>query len=182
MTVLPDHEIRWFCLERNLIEPFDRDQLQPASYDTKLAKEILVPVPGKRETDTRKPSSPQRTRRVDISDGYELVPSRFILGSTVEWVNVPPSLVARIEGKSSRARQGIQIHSAGYIDPGFHGNVTLEIVNFSPYTVILYPDILIAQLSFAWLSSDADQPYSSERNHYQDSHGVIDSRIEGEKE
>lgn len=191
-SVLPDDEIyylSWGHLPANefqkeraiadgkaLVYPFDSDQLQPSSYDVKLASIILVPHLKRHEPiDLRKPAD-DRTDPVDISDGFVLTQGRFVLGATVEKVSIPIDMVGRIEGKSSRARQGLQIHSAGYLDPGFRGNVTLEIVNFAPDPMILWPDILIAQLSFEYLIRPCARPYSKERNHYQDSDGVIGSR------
>lgn len=185
MTVLPDWEIERRSYVSNdtdwqdpLIDPFDDDCLQPASYDVSLAEVILVPRSGaSHPIDTRTHSEDNRYEPLDISDkGYLLTQGRFVLGSTIEWVNTHIDLVGRIEGKSSRARQGIQIHSAGYLDPGFCGNVTLEIVNFSPDPVILWPEVLIAQLSFEKLTGPCRLPYSSERNHYQNSKGVVGSR------
>jgi dCTP deaminase len=102
-----------------------------------------------------------------------LRPGRFVLGATIEKVSIPDFMVGRVEGKSTRARQGIQIHAAGYLDPGFEGNVTLEIVNLGERIVVLWPGILIAQFSFEKLEFPCDVPYNSERNHYQGSEGVI---------
>lgn len=182
MTVLPDHEIeRYSRCSRNLniplelIYPFKSNQLQPASYDCQLHFEILVPVPKISPVDLREPGV-EMTNKVEIDHGHMLMPHQFVLGATKEWVNIPNNMVGRIEGKSSRARRGLQVHSAGYLDPGFRGNVTLELVNFAPWPILLYPDILIAQLSFEYLTSSCKQPYSSYRNHYQNSHGAVESR------
>lgn len=183
MTVLPDWEIRQRCSEREgfggesaLIQDFDEELLQPSSYDVKLAPEVLVPSSRFiHAIDTRKPAE-DRTERVSIEDGFLLHQNRFVLAATVEWVNVHTDLVGRIEGKSSRARQGIQIHSAGYLDPGFRGNVTLEIVNFSPDSVILFPNVLIAQLSFEKLTDHCEASYGERGNHYQFSKGAVGSR------
>jgi dCTP deaminase len=177
VTVLPDWEIRERSLQEvsPLIETFDEDQLQPSSYDVKLDHVILIPSIHSHPVDIRE--SRDDTEPLDITDGgFLLAQGRFILGATREWVNIHTDLVGRIEGKSSRARKGIQIHSAGYLDPGFCGNVTLEIVNFSPDPVIVWPDILIGQLSFEHLTGFCEQPYSRERNHYQNSKGVIGGR------
>lgn len=185
MTVLPDWEIIKRCqISSNnkwsepLIHPFDDDLLQPASYDVRLADKVLVPDNLSFDiVDTRDPANPDIYKEVVMgNNGHVLLPGQFVLGSTQEWTNIHTDLVGRIEGKSSRARQGIQIHSAGYLDPGFCGNVTLEIVNFSPHSIRLHTDVLIAQLSFEKLSGPCRHPYSSERNHYQNSKGVVGSR------
>lgn len=172
MSVLPDHQIRLNCNNALLITPFSSSQLQPSSYDVLLSRQIRVPVRQWGAIDMRQ-TPVDDTELVDITDGFILAQGHFVLGSTVEHVNIPNNLVGRIEGKSTRARQGLQIHSAGYLDPGFRGNVTLELVNFSPRPMVLYPDIRVAQLSFEWLSSSCEQPYSEKRNHYQDSDGTI---------
>jgi dCTP deaminase len=183
MTVLPDWEIRKRSSDKTgdwehvLIEDFDEDQLQPSSYDVKLDYKILVPRIHSQPVDIRDHLERDDYASLDITkNGYLLAQGRFILGSTQEWVNIHTDIVGRIEGKSSRARQGLQIHSAGYLDPGFRGNVTLEIVNFSMDPLVIWPDVFIAQLSFEHLTGRCHRPYSKERNHYQDSHGAIGGR------
>lgn len=176
MSVLPDHQIAWYSEAIGLIDPFEEDQLQPASYDVRLASAIRVPHQRSHHPiDLRKPPE-DRTDLVDIGEGYRLDAGRFVLGSTVERVRVPDSLVGRVEGKSTRARQQIQIHAAGYLDPGFRGNVTLEIVNFGPDSVILWPGVLIAQFAFEELVGSCERPYSLKRNHYQGSDGTVGAR------
>lgn len=183
MTVLPDWEIEQRSLPgfgwiKPLIDPFDGELLQPSSYDVKLAEKILVPRPDIIDPVDISLPAEDHYEHCDIGNqnGYLLSQGQFVLGSTIEWVNIHDDIVGRIEGKSSRARQGIQIHSAGYLDPGFCGNVTLEIVNFSPHSVILRPNVLIAQLSFEKLTGRCRKPYSKERNHYQYSVGVVGSK------
>lgn len=185
MTVLPDWEIRQRSLNKDgvlssspLIRDFDEELLQPSSYDVRLAPEILIP--SSRHThpiDTRLPAEDRMDRiKINSDQGFMLRQGVFVLAATREWVNIHTDLVGRIEGKSSRARQGIQIHSAGYLDPGFRGNVTLEIVNFSPDVVLLWPDVLIAQLSFEKLTDHCEAAYGERGNHYQNSQGAIGSR------
>ncbi len=201
MTVLPDHEIAFLSNgkanevndsviggllagiggerrplfpEKPLIEPYNTKQLQPASYDIRLASTIRVPhLREYAPIDLRKPVE-NRTDEVDITDGFVLNQHHFVLASTVEWVNIPDKLVARIEGRSSLARIGLQIHSAGYIDPGFCGNITLEIVNFGENPILLWPDVMIGQLSFERLSSPCESPYKGK---YQNSTGTVASRF-----
>ena len=188
MSVLPDKQIKrfsWGHLPANefaredavkngkaLISPFTLVQLQPSSYDVLLSDQIRVPVKQWGVIDMRE-TPRDDTELVDITNGFLLAQGHFVLGSTYEKVSIPHNMVGRIEGKSTRARQGLQIHSAGYLDPGFRGNVTLELVNFSPRPMMLYPGIRVAQLSFEWLDGYCDLPYSKERNHYQDSEGTV---------
>jgi dCTP deaminase len=180
MTILPDYQIRKAALHSDLIVPFDNKYLQPASYDTRLAVGFLEPQESQFPLDLRVGARPIDGGVTLVEETfYTLKPWHLVLGSTVERVNIPDNMVGRIEGKSSLARFGIQIHSAGYLDPGFCGNVTLEIVNFWPRLVRLWSGMLIAQLSFEWMSGKCDTPYSSERNHYQHSEGAVASRYEG---
>lgn len=176
MTILPDMMIRKHIFKCAMIEPFDEDQLQPASYDVRLASKLQVPsLMNTNSIDLGEPESIRdRNSTFDMdSKGYVLQSNRFVLASTIEKVDLPTNIVGRIEGKSSLARLGIQIHSAGYLDPGFRGNVTLEIVNFNDLPIILRPGVLIAQLSFAFMSEHSSRPY---KGRYQDSEGTIESR------
>lgn len=109
-----------------------------------------------------------------------LHPREFILGTTVEKIKIPENMVGRLEGKSSLGRIGIVIHStAGYVDPGFNGQLTLEISNLAPLPIALYPGMRICQISFALMTSKANNPYGSVKlgSHYQDQKGVVGSRI-----
>jgi len=192
VSVLPDHEIRGFCsgdVVEALIRPFNEEQLQPASYDVLLGTTVLVPKRhGKvlstaledNVIDLGEPIPDDLMFESYIGDvGHILFPGQFVLGATVEYVCVPPWMVGRIEGKSSLARVGQQIHSAGYLDPGFRGNVTLELVNFMPRPVRLRAGMKIGQLSFDMMISKAERPYGSPDlgSHYQDSKGAIPSRF-----
>src|SRR5688572_7921697 len=130
MTVLCDSSIRYYCTsETLLIQPYNQEQLQPASYDLLLG---LVRLNG------------QNLERVKIR------PGEFLLASTLEKVHLPASMVGRIEGKSSRARQGLIIHTAGFIDPGFEGELTLEITNLSNKEIPLERGMRIGQIAFQW--------------------------------
>lgn len=206
MSVLPDHEIEGLCsglgmrLDKAtpLIDPFKRSQLQPASYDVCLGAKILIPTAhGERviinnplaEADARaidltEPMPEGLYKEQDISRGYMLFPMQFVLGSTVERVCVRDDMVGRIEGKSSIGRLGMTAHiTAGYLDPGFEGNVTLEIANFFPRPIRLWPGVRIAQIGFEWMNSSCERPYGSPGlgSHYQGDEGVVGSRY-GETE
>lgn len=195
MSVLPDHEIRRAAIlsEPPLISPFNEARLQPASYDVQLGAKILVPTEhgetvvinnpieeGRRRTvDLSKPLPKGLYTEVDITDGYTIYPSQFILAVTIERVHVPSTMVGRIEGKSSIGRLGLTAHiTAGYLDPGFQGCVTLEMVNFFTRPIRLHPGKLIAQIGFEWMSSPCDHPYGSSKldSHYQGADGVQGSR------
>ena len=189
MSVLPDYEIR--ALGAALINPFDPERVQPASYDLALADEILIPrsgiyVPDPPDIDLRSYDMDAymiRSRLLALDghryaehtkDGYILRPGRCILASTTETLRVPSDLVARVEGKSSIGRLFLTAHvTAGFIDSGFRGQVTLEICNLGPWRVLLRPSMKIAQVNFTRLSSSCERPYGSPGlgNHYQNQYG-----------
>lgn len=103
-------------------------------------------------------------------------PREFVLGTTAEWVKLPNNLVARLEGKSSLGRIGLVIHStAGYVDPGFSGQLTLEISNLDNLPIAVYKGMKICQISLMQLSSPAQYPYGHSKlgSHYQDQKGVM---------
>jgi dCTP deaminase len=121
------------------------------------------------------------TRLVEIDEGdaFILHPGEFVLGSTSEQVTLPDDLVARIEGKSSLGRLGLLIHStAGFIDAGFSGHITLELSNVANLPITLYPDMKIGQISFLRMTTPADVPYGSARvgSKYQGQRGPTPSR------
>jgi dCTP deaminase len=110
---------------------------------------------------------------------FVIHPGEFVLGVTAEYVELPDDIVARIEGKSSLGRLGLIVHAtAGFVDPGFKGTLTLEITNLTRVPIKLYPGILIAQLSFMTLDAPAERPYGSEAlgSHYQGQTAATESR------
>jgi dCTP deaminase len=118
---------------------------------------------------------------VEVADGeaFLLHPGEFVLGSTLERVGVPNNLVARVEGKSSLGRLGLVIHStAGFIDAGFDGHVTLELANLANLPITLYPGMKIGQISFITMTSPAEKPYGSgaQGSKYQGQRGPTPSR------
>ena len=161
--ILSDRSIKeQLAAGRLVIEPFDPTLVQPSSADLRLDRRFLV------FRNTRRAYLDVKERADDLMETVEpegdepivLHPSEFILGSTVEVVTIPDDLVARLEGRSSVGRLGIVIHStAGYIDPGFSGQITLEIANLANIPVRLYPGMRIAQISFARMTTPADTPY-----------------------
>ena len=163
--VLSDHTIREQLGEgRIVIDPLGEDCIQPASVDLHLDRHILVfrnnQVP---YVDIR--ANPERlTDLVTMADDdpFILHPGEFVLGSTLEHVGVPNDLVARLEGKSSLGRVGLLIHStAGYVDPGWRGNLTLELSNVSNLPITLYHRMKIGQISFLRLTTPADNTYGA---------------------
>jgi dCTP deaminase len=121
------------------------------------------------------------TRLVEIQpdDAFILHPGEFVLGSTYEKVGVPDDLVARIEGKSSLGRLGLLIHStAGFVDAGFTGHITLELSNVANLPITLYPGMKIGQVSFLRMTTPADAPYGSSTvgSKYQGQRGPTPSR------
>lgn len=163
--VLSDRTIKEeIAQKRILIDPLDVRDIQPASVDVHMDRKILV---------FRNSRMPYIDVRRDIKDLTELQmieddqpfilhPGEFVLASTLEHIEVPDDLVARLEGKSSLGRIGLLIHStAGYVDPGWKGHLTLELSNVANLPVTLYSGMKIGQISFLRLSSPADNLYGS---------------------
>ena len=162
--ILSDRDLKRIILEQKiyLVNPFNIEDLQPCSIDLHLSDELKT-IDGK---------------TIDLSyDSYHLKPNEFILGSTMEKVHVPYDLMARVEGVSSIARLGVMIHiTAGFIDSGFTGNITLEIYNCSDKSFELFHGDRICQIAFETLSSPVESPYCGK---YQNSDGTVLSRYEG---
>lgn len=158
-------------------------QIQPASVDLRLGSEFIIYKPGQiacldpRDPDTL--TAATETVTVGPDGAFILHPGEFALGSTVERVRIPSDLVARVDGRSSVGRLAIVVHAtAGFIDPGFAGQVTLELSNLGRLPVRLYPGMRIAQISLHPLSSAAERPYGPERgSHYHGQMGPVPSRI-----
>jgi len=137
----------------------------PSSYDIRLGKHFKVYKHAHLAVlDPTKPESFQDvTETVEIQDGKPFIvqPGEFVLGVTMETVKLPDDIVARVEGRSSLGRLGIIIHStAGFIDPGFEGSITLEITNINRMPVALYPGMRIGQFAFETMTSAAEVPYN----------------------
>ena len=163
--VLSDRSIKEeLARGRIVIEPLDPSCIQPASVDVHLDKKLLV------FRNSRRPYIDVRERMDDLTEMVEIVPDipfilhpgEFALGSTAEHVELPEDLVARLEGKSSLGRMGLVIHStAGYVDPGWKGHLTLELSNMARLPITLYCDMRIGQISFERLTTAADRLYGS---------------------
>jgi dCTP deaminase len=184
-AVLSDGTIRRLAGEGRIrIEPWDPAMVQPASVDLKLGSSFRV------FHNHRLPAidlaEPPRnvTELVKVEEGGSFVihPGEFVLGTTVEWVEMPEDLVARIEGKSSLGRLGLIVHAtAGFVDPGFRGSLTLEITNLTRVPIVLWPGKPIAQLSFMALDRPAERPYGHPElgSHYHGQTEATESRYEG---
>lgn len=162
--MLSDRNILELQGEMELIYPFYYDQLQPCSYDLRLACDLKT----------------IRGKTIDLNDGdYTLKPNEFILGSTFERILIPNNISAFVDGKSSLGRLGIAVHiTAGFIDSGFNGNITLEIKNNSDKQFKLSEGMLIGQLIFFELKSECMRPYGSDglNSHYHNSVGTVLSK------
>lgn len=161
LSMLSDRDIRT-ALEtgRLKIEPLGEKAIQPASIDLRLGNSFWVFPAGEEPLDMYKPLVDGVDRQTVIADEFILQPNTFVLATTAERVTMPNDLVARIEGKSSLGRLGLFVHiTAGFIDPGFGGNITLELLNVSGRPLKLTAGMKIAQLSLQELSSPAERPY-----------------------
>ncbi|MEA2366324.1 MAG: dCTP deaminase [Thermoleophilaceae bacterium] len=184
-SVLSDGTIRRLVEEDRIkIRPWDPAMVQPASVDLKLGTSFRVfhnhRLPA---IDLANPPA-GLTEHVQIDDSASFVihPGEFVLGTTVEWVELPDDIVARIEGKSSLGRLGLIVHAtAGFVDPGFSGTLTLEITNLTRVPIILWPGKPIAQLSFMTLDQPAERPYGHAElgSHYHGQTEATESRYEG---
>lgn len=165
----------------HLIQPFDPAQVQPASYDVTLAPKILRPRHAKEAASRLLDLRDTRPADMMVEDtigphGYILLPGTCALVSTKEQVACPADMICSVDGKSTLGRCFLAIHvTAGFIDPGYCGAVTLELVNHGPWDFVLYEGMAIGQLRFTWLGVRADRPYGSPglNSHYQ---GSIDVR------
>ena len=164
-----------------IIDPLGENAVQPASVDVRLDAEILVFRNSWRtHIDVTQPAD-DVVERVYIEEGrpFLLHPGQFALGSTLERVAIPDDVVARIEGKSSLARYGLLIHStAGFVDPGWDGKLTLEFSNVGILGITLRAGMKIGHISFTQLTTPADNPYGSRalRSKYQGQNGPAASR------
>ena len=165
MSVLADRDIRARIEAGSIvIEPYDREDLQPSSVDLHLDRTFRVFRNNRYPYIDPRQAQPDITEMVTVreDEAFILHPGEFVLGQTLEWVELPDDLVARLEGKSSLGRLGLLIHStAGYVDPGWRGNLTLELSDVSNQPIALYPGMRIGQISFLVLSSPVDRPYGS---------------------
>ena len=174
--LLSDRDIRTeLDAGRVVLDPYDPEMIQPASIDVRLDRWFRLfdnhryPVID--------PAADQEglTHLVDVGadEPFVLHPGEFVLGATYERITLPDDVAARLEGKSSLGRLGLLTHStAGFIDPGFTGHVTLELSNTATMPIKLWPGMKVGQLCFFRLSSPAEAPYGS---------GATGSRYQGQR-
>ena len=186
MSVLSDRTIiEELEAQRLRIDPFDAEAVQPASVDLRLDRVFRTfRVTARPYVDVRLPIDDlTELIRVDEDEPFILQPHTFCLGSTVEKVTLPDDIVARVDGKSSLGRLGLLVHAtAGYVDPGWTGQLTLELSNQSQMPIALYYGMRIAQISFLRLTTPATRPYGSPGlgSKYQGQTGPTASRIADE--
>ncbi len=174
--ILSDRSLREsIATGRIVVDPFDPATVQPSSIDVRVDRMFRV---------FRNHTASVLDVKLDLSGLTELIevepegvfmlhPGEFALGSTLERVTVPDDLVARIEGKSSLGRLGLLIHStAGFIDAGFDGHVTLELANVASLPITIYPGMKIGQISFMQMTTPADEPYGT---------GATGSKYQGQR-
>jgi dCTP deaminase len=180
--LMSDRDIRTAIdSKRVVLEPFDPDMVQPSSIDVRLDRYFRVFENHRYPHIDPAEDQPDLTRQVEPAghEPFVLHPGEFVLASTYEVVTLGNDLSARLEGKSSLGRLGLLTHStAGFIDAGFSGHLTLELSNVATLPIKLWPGMKIGQLCFFALSSPAEEPYGSGRtgSRYQGQRGPTPSR------
>jgi dCTP deaminase len=161
--ILGDADIRDRCSRSELVlSPFRQAQVQPASYDLRLGRSFIL----------------QRGEPAVELDRLELAPGQFVLACTEEWIELPADLAASLSLRSSYAREGLDHSLAGWVDPGFRGELTLELRNSSDEPIELRPGDRVAQLVFFRLQTPSSAPYGPARgSHYRDQRGATPSRL-----
>jgi dCTP deaminase len=189
--MLNDSQIRKALIAGDIgIVPFVSEQVQPVSYDLTLSKDVRIPRNDVQVIRTRKwdgytenaqyygevPAWKNHTKEMEIHpSGQTLRSGSFVLGCAEEYICLSSSMAARVEGKSSLGRLGVAVHiTAGFIDPGFKGQITLEIVNLAPWDVELYPGMPIAQIVFEPVDAP-DRDYT-QTGRYNGQRGPTESR------
>jgi dCTP deaminase len=167
--------------QRIRVEPYDEAMIQPSSIDFRLDRFFRVFENHRYPHIDPAADQSDLTREVEPEgdEPFILHPGEFVLGSTFEVVSLPDDIAARVEGKSSLGRLGLLTHAtAGFVDPGFSGHVTLELANVATLPIKLYPGMKIGQLCFFRLSSPAAHPYGSEKygSRYQGQRGPTPSK------
>lgn len=175
-VLLSDRDIRAeIASGRVALDPFEPEMVQPSSVDVRLDRRFRLFDNHKYAVIDPALDQSDLTRLVEVppDEPFVLHPGEFVLGATLELVTLPDDVAARLEGKSSLGRLGLLTHStAGFIDPGFTGHVTLELSNVATLPITLWPGMKIGQLCFFRLSSPAERPYG---------HGATGSRYQGQR-
>jgi len=183
--ILSDRDIkRYLETGELLIEPLENyeEQIQPSSVDLRLGNSFLhFRVEGRAFIDPAKDNILELMEIIEVKNNepFFLRPGEFVLGTTIEKVKLPDDIVARVDGRSSLGRLGIIVHAtAGYVDPGFCGQLTLELSNINRVPIALYPGMRICQISFYKLTSPAEVPYyKKKKSKYQNQCGPTPSKL-----
>jgi dCTP deaminase len=180
--LMSDRDIRAQIEAKRIgLEPLNLELIQPSSIDVRLDRFFRLFHNHKYAFIDPREDQADLTHLVEVKsdEAFILHPGEFVLGSTYEFVTLPDDVAARLEGKSSLGRLGLLTHStAGFVDPGFRGHVTLELANVSNLPIKLWPGMKVGQLCFFQLSSPAETPYGSDKylNRYQGQRGPTASR------
>jgi dCTP deaminase len=189
--ILSDADIRRRLTDGDLVvEPLDDPelQIQPASIDLRLGREFLefqrTNIPCIHPNSEQEVDEYVDETYVDEGEDFILHPGDFVLGTTKERVEIPADLIAHVEGRSSLGRLAVVVHAtAGLCDPGYEGQITLELSNLGTAPVALTPEMRISQLTFTELKNPAERPYGAERgSKYQGQAGPQASRIQSDEE
>ncbi|CAB5002907.1 unannotated protein [freshwater metagenome] len=176
VVLLSDRDLRAeIAAERVVLEPYDDGMIQPSSIDVRLDRLFRTFENHRYPHIDPSVEQPDLTRMVETAadEAFILHPGEFVLASTYEVITLPDDIAGRLEGKSSLGRLGLLTHStAGFIDPGFSGHVTLELSNVATLPIMLWPGMKIGQLCLFRLSSPAEHPYGS---------SVYGSRYQGQR-
>lgn len=183
--IFSDRDLKKLLKEGKIkVEPIDLEkQIMPVGVDLRLGNDFrLFKTGADSHIDPSKTNMEATTELIKVEDGKSFIlhPGEFILGVTKECVQLPDDIAARIDGRSSLGRLGIIVHStAGHIDPGFTGNLTLEITNIGKLPVSIYPGMKFCSLIFEQISSSVEKPYSK-KGKYCGSAGPMTSKIKEE--
>lgn len=181
--VLSDHTIsEEIAAGRIVIDPFEPSFVQPSSVDLRLGGDFRVFEYSQHPYIDPLAQGTDYTKHVTVDETtpFVLHPGEFALGTTLERVALPDNVVGRLEGKSTLGRLGLMIHStAGYVDPGWDGYLTLELANVANLPILLYPGMRIGQISFTYMTTPVDVPYGSPKlgSHYQGQVGATPSSL-----
>lgn len=181
--VLSDRDIKHEMEQgRIVIEPLQLKDVQPASVDVRLGSNFRIFRNSTHAYIDPLIEQPDLTEEVVVPEGeaFILHPGQFALGTTLERIVLPDDILGKLEGKSTLGRLGLMIHStAGYVDPGWDGELTLELSNVATLPIMLHPGMRIGQLSFERMSSPVERPYGSAQlgSHYQGQKGATASHV-----
>lgn len=184
--VLSDRDIRAEIEAGHIvIEPLVEGNIQPASVDIRLGRNFRVFRNSTHTYIDPLKKQPDLTESIDVAEGdsFILHPGQFALGTTLERIALPADILGKLEGKSTLGRLGLMIHStAGYVDPGWDGELTLELSNVATLPIMLHPGMRIGQMSFERMSCSVEHPYGSKElgSHYQGQVGATPSQAMSE--